>query len=151
MKNKPSSKETPVVMEEDESAYKHTMEAIAAITEEDLEFFTPPEDDPETEDSTEVPKAFPMIFSLNDEPMPAANTYSSAKLGMPPQLPTNRMGKRGSIQFVSRRSSLHAKLVRSSTMASFQLGGNVFGSNKESVERILKRMATAIQKDLKHQ
>ena len=121
-----------VVKEEDEPIYKHIMEAIAVITEEDLEFFTPPEE--KMEDSTEVPKVFLMIFSSNDKPNPAAKYYPSVKFSIPPQLLADRMGNSGSIQIVSRRSSLHAKLVHLSTMASFQLGGNVFCSNKESVE-----------------
>ena len=101
------------------------MEAIAAITEEDLEFFTPPEDDLEEkmEDGTEVLKVFPVIFSSNDEPTPAAKYYPSVKFSIPPHLLADTMGKRGSIQIVSRCSSLHAKLVHSSTMASFQLHG----------------------------
>ena len=76
------------------------------------------------EDGTEVLRVFPMIFSSNDEPTPAVKYYPSVKFSVPPQLPADRMGKRGSIQIVSRRSSLHAKLdVHSSTMASFQLHG----------------------------
>ena len=77
-----------VVKEEDEPIYKHIMEAIAAIAEEDFKFFTPTEDDPEEkmEDSTEVPKVFSMIFSFNDEPSPAAKYYPSVKFSILPQL-----------------------------------------------------------------
>ena len=64
----------------------------AAITEEDLEFFTPPEDDLEEkmEDGTEVLRVFPMIFSSNDEPTPAAKYHPSVKFSIPLTTTTSR-------------------------------------------------------------
>ena len=73
-----------VVKEEDEPIYKHIMEAIAVITEEDLEFFTPPEE--KMADGIEVSKVSPMIFSSNDKPTPAAKYYPSVKFSILPQL-----------------------------------------------------------------
>ena len=75
-----------VVKEEDEPIYKHIMEAIAVIAEEDLEFFTPPEE--KMEDSTEVPKVFPMIFSSNDKPTvnPSCKILPKCHFSILPQL-----------------------------------------------------------------
>ena len=158
---KKESTEPAIVITRDESVedksdsetqYKHTMAAIAAITEEDLEFFTPPEPAEEDlgDDAEEPPifiEARPVIGARpTARPSITANDVLLKTLGV-------SGARRGSYQITSRRSSLHPKLVRSSTLANFQLmqHGGVFGSNKENVERILKRMADAIQMDLGRQ
>ena len=139
--------------DDDETPYKHTIAAIAAITEEDIEFFTPPEPaEDELEEETTEPvfiEATPTMFIGRSTARPSIvvndNTFLRT-LGA-------SGARRGSYQITSRRSSLHPKLVRSSTLANFQLmqQGGVFGSNKDNVERILKRMANAIQMDLGRQ
>ena len=127
------------------------MEAIAAITEEDLEFYTPPQlgvvEDME-EDTTE--KHFPAELPADSTKLRCI-AFDDSSFDQPSR--TN--ARRSSYQQAScrRQSSMHQKFSRSKSIAGTAPGYslNLFGTNKENVERILKRMANAIQKDLGHQ
>ena len=146
--NNGAQEETSVVKEEDETAYKHTMEAIAAITEEELEFCTPPQlgevEDME-EDTTE--QHFPAV--LPDTTRLRCIAFDDSSFDQTPN------ARRSSYHLAScrRQSSMYQKFSRSKSIASTtqEYPLNLFGTNKENVERILKRMANAIQKDLGHQ
>ena len=145
-----AQEETPLVKEEEETVYKHTMEAIAAITEEDLEFCTPPQLDvvkDMEEDTTE--KHFPA--ELPDSTKLRHIAFDDSSFDQP----SRANARRSSYQQATcrRQSSMHQKFSRSKSIAGTAPGYslNLFGTNKENVERILKRMANAIQKDLGHQ
>lgn len=134
--------------ESENPQYKHTMAAITAITDEDLEFFTPEEETEEYYTAMEPPsRALKIEPTIEEEPQkeqknPVFPVYviESSAAG----------SRRGSYQ-PRRGSYLMARkpLLRSQTTVFKPQVSGVFGSNKENVERILQRMASAIKKDLK--
>ena len=141
--------------EQEEDTYKHTIAAITAITEEDLEFFTPPEDS-EMDDQLprlEIPSHLgdPMYSNDQDQPRSPDSRLKRVSLTVDRQDLISLTGsfiRRGSYQ-APRRLSIQPRLLRSHTLAFHSTPtGGVFGSNRENVERILKRMASAIKMDL---
>lgn len=153
----PSQKLEQMGEEQEEDTYKHTIAAITAITEEDIEFFTPPEDQEMDNQLTmlETPAIHvdPPQYSNELNQLHSLDSYpkrvSLAELNFT-NLPGSSI-RRGSYQMpIARRFSLQPKLLRSQTQLGYQSGptSGVFGSNKENVERILKRMASAIKMDL---
>ena len=124
------------------------MEAIAAITDEELEFCTPPQLG-EVEDMEENTTEQHLSAVLPDTTRLRCIAFDDSSFDQPSNV------RRSSYQLAScrRHSSMYQKFSRSKSIASTTQGysPNLFGTNKENVERILKRMANAIQKDLGHQ
>lgn len=156
-----------------EQDYRHVHAAITAIVSEDLEFFTPPpEQDAETQTAylAELKEEDPMAndagrMQVGVKPMSDNGPWSLSSL--------KEFHRSTTVDSTfTRRTSLRSPSVYSpdarqsqrfnyyltapsqrpvmlrSLSAQPQMYGKVFGSNRQSVERILQRMADAIRMDL---